>query len=251
MEKITSRRNSQCLHVKRLGAEKDYRYENFEFLCDGIKLLEEALKSNVRIKSILTAKNLDLEIPYDVKLYLVGQDILNSISPLKNPQDVLFICEMPSISGLSTDYGTHVLLDSMQDPGNVGTIIRSADAFGIHSVMLYGSCADPFNPKTVRASMGSVFRQQVCMADSSDLSESKLPVIGASADFKSTHISEVNFKDKIIAIGNEGKGLSKEILELCAQTFRIPISNTCESLNAAIAASIIMWEAKTTHNQNT
>jgi len=245
MEKITSRRNSLCLHVKKLGSDKDYRYANSEFICDGIKLLEEALKFDARIKTVLTSNpDLSIELPPDVSIYLVPQDILDSLSPLKNAQDVVFVCEMNdtrSVQGILT--GTHFLLDGIQDPGNLGTILRSADAFEVSSVMLTGACADPYNPKTIRASMGAIFRQQILHMELDELCSLNLPILGASIAQNSIDISDVNFENTVIAIGSEGKGLSDKVLELCQQTFMIPISENCESLNAAIAASIIMWEA--------
>jgi len=244
MEKITSRRNSLCLHVKKLGSDREYRYANSEFLCDGIKLLKEALTAGTIIKTVLTANLLNINLSDRIKIVYTTQDIINSISPLKNPQDVLFVCEMPDCEMQEYETGTYILLDSIQDPGNLGTIIRSADAFGMSGVMLTGACADPYNPKTIRASMGSIFRQKIMRTDISELSKSGLSITGAALSENCVNISDINLKNKIIAVGSEGSGLSDEVLGLCKEIITIPISDSCESLNAAIAASIIMWEVK-------
>jgi len=246
MEKITSRRNSLCLHVKKLGSDRNYRYANSEFICDGFKLLEEALKFNACIKTVLTSNpDLNIALPCDASLYFVPQDILDSLSPLKNAQDVIFVCEMKKANPLQGIVsGFHILLDGIQDPGNLGTILRSADAFGTDNVILTEGCADPYNPKTIRASMGAIFRQSVSYMKLQELRDLDIPILGASIHQDSIDISDVNFENVVIAIGSEGRGLSDEILELCAQTFLIPISDNCESLNAAVAASIIMWEAR-------
>ncbi|MCL2402167.1 MAG: RNA methyltransferase [Oscillospiraceae bacterium] len=246
METITSRKNPLCAHVKKLGAHRAYRQERGEFLCDGVKLLEEALKSGADITTVLTAS--DMHSPKNIRAFQTTQEILDSLSPLKTAQDVLFTCKMPQPIDFTPDFvgsGTHILLDGIQDPGNLGTIVRTANALGIRSVILLDGCADLYNPKTIRASMGAIFRQHVCHTSASALAEfsaeSDLRIIGAALE--GTDVSAVNLKNTIIAIGSEGRGLSEPVLSLCNNLISIPMSPACESLNAAVAASIIMWEA--------
>ena len=250
-ETITSRRNPLCLHIKKLGTSRSYRDECGAFLCDGKKLLEEALKYGAEIETVITASDLPFALPAKTRLYRAEQTLIDSISPLKTAQDTLFVCKIPE-TGEVSDFsenitGTHILLDNVQDPGNVGTIIRTANAFGIKSVILTGNCADPYNPKTIRASMGASFRQKVYRLEQDELimlRENGARFIGAVPGENSEDISDVSLKNSIIAIGNEGTGLSDEVLSLCETRVRIPISPDCDSLNAAAAAAIIMWLAR-------
>jgi TrmH family RNA methyltransferase len=243
MKKITSRRNPLCIHAKKLGASRSYREEHDEFLCDGIKLLEEAAKSNALIGTIFTSIQIDFPLPENTCVYYTDKSLLESLSPLKNPQDILFTCKKPMYDSVNYSQGTHILLDNVQDPGNVGTIIRSADAFGIDSVILTDGSADPYNPKSIRASMGAIFRQRVYKPDINEIRQSGARIIGASADTGSSVISKVNLENTIIILGNEGQGISEKLYSLCSEMLTIPVTSSCESLNVAVAASVIMWEA--------
>ena len=261
MERITSRRNPLCIHMKKLGESRSYRHESNQFLCDGIKLLEEALMCGADICSVLTASDIPFPLSLDTRVYYAEQSLLDSLSPLKNAQDMLFTCMMPRESSLSIEPGVHILLDRVQDPGNVGTIIRTAFAFGIDSVILTDGCADEYNPKTIRASMGAVFRQKIIHTSVSGLSKLKrgdqpapgidvfekkedIRIIGATLDKDNPDLSAMDFRNTIIAIGSEGSGLSDAILSLCDGKVTIPMNSACESLNAAAAAAVIMWEAR-------
>ena len=138
------------------------------------------------------------------------------------------------------------MLDGVQDPGNVGAIIRTANAFGIKSVMMTEGCADPYNPKTIRASMGAIFRQPIRNVTMPELIEFKsngASFFGAELREGSSDILSANLEGSIIAIGSEGRGLSREVLSLCSQSIAISIAPGCESLNVAVAAAIFMWEA--------
>lgn len=250
MEKLTSRRNNVCIHVKKLGADRSYREKSGQYICDGIKLLEEAIKCNVTIDIVITAAGLPFPLPVNTRIYTAERTIIESISSLKSAQDTLFVCRMPPPQikpGCAFVKGIHILLDSIQDPGNMGAIIRSANAFGIDSIILTGTFADPYNPKSLRASMGAIFRQSICCMEASRLAELKrsdgVMFIGTSADDRGRDITGADLFDAVIAVGNEGHGLSEEILALCDEMVTIPVSNGCESLNAAVAASVIMWEA--------
>lgn len=245
MERISSRRNPLCLHFKKLGVNREYREACCEFLCDGLKLLEEAERFGAQIVSVITSGHIPFPLPVDTRVFLADEGLINSISPLKTAQSVLFSCRIPVQEPFSG--GTSVLLDGLQDPGNVGTILRTANAFGIDNVILTGSCADIYNPKTVRATMGAIFRQKVCRLNASELSELKdsgVRFVGSALGEASADISDVNLRGAVVAIGSEGKGISAEVLELCEQRVVIPIVPECESLNAAVAAGIIMWCAR-------
>ena len=142
--------------------------------------------------------------------------------------------------------GRYLLLDGVQDPGNVGTIWRTADAFGADGLILCGGCADPWNPKTVRATMGAVFRLPVyeCPLETAAerLSAAGLPLYAAALRDDTVDVREIPLGSCAVAIGSEGRGVSQEALELCSRTLRIPMAETCESLNAAAAAAVLLWE---------
>jgi TrmH family RNA methyltransferase len=246
VEKITSRSNPVCIHIKKLGKRKSYRDEYRQFLCDGRKLLDEAIAANADIVTILTTESVPQSIPDSTSIYHVNKDIFDSLSPLKTPQDILFVCREKEFGSFDFTKGKHILLDSIQDPGNVGTILRSACAFGIDTVILTDDSADIYNPKSVRASMGAIFRQRVIRMPKDEIAELKnqsVKFIGTSNNIHSTDIRQSDLSDAIIVLGNEGKGISEKILALCDEVVRVPLSPDCESLNVAIAASIIMWEA--------
>ena len=241
------------MHIKKLGADRSYRLQCQEFYCDGVKLLEEAVSSGAEVVAVLTCSHIPFPLPLETRVFQTTSDIIGSLSPLKNAQDTVFTCKMPQRQGSITSKagaskaGASILLDGIQDPGNLGTIIRTADAFMAESVILTGNCADLYNPKTIRATMGAVFRQKTQNMGISELlalKESGFKFVGASSGAGCVPIHAAALNDAIIAIGSEGRGLSPEVLALCGETFTIPTAPHSESLNAAIAAAIIIWEAK-------
>lgn len=244
MEKITGRKNSRLVHAKNLGKDRNYRAQHGEFLCDGKKLLIEAISSNVQIVSVFSSEKLGVRLPMGAVAYEVDSDVLSSISPLKNAQNVLFICKMPRPQQVDYSCGTHILLDSVQDPGNIGTILRSAVAFGIDSVILTGDCADPYNPKAIRASMGAIFKHKFVFLDIRQMRELNAKFVGTGCDSGFTPIRDADLNNTIIALGNEGRGISDDVKALCNEFITIPIADNCESLNVAAAASIVMWEVR-------
>jgi len=233
------------MHIKKLGASRGYRESCGEFLCDGLKLLEEAVNSDAVVVSVLTSSYVPFPLPVETRVYYTDKGIIDSLSPLTNAQDTLFTCKIPGGAPCcGYGEGTHILLDGLQDPGNVGTIVRTANAFRISSVILTGGCADPYNPKAVRATMGAIFRQRIGFMSISDLEVAKRDgarLIGAALGENSKDVSSVVLKGSIIAIGSEGQGLSGQVLALCDECVMIPIAPECESLNAAIAAAIIIY----------
>ena len=245
MEKLTSRRNPICIHVKKLGASRGFRGESGEFLCDGLKLLEEAVKCGAEITVVITASPIPFPLSVDTRVYYAQRELLDSLSPLKNAQDTLFVCKMNKRLAFTEKKGTHILLDGVQDPGNVGTIIRTADALGISSVILTGGCADLYNPKTIRATMGAIFRQRVFHMDMPGLAglrDEGVRFVGASPGGTSVDFSDSIPTDAVIVVGNEGGGISDGVKSLCDGMVSIPISAECESLNVSVAAAILMWE---------
>lgn len=248
METITGRANPLCTHLRKLAASASYRRERGEFLCDSPKLLEEALLWNAALHTVVCTPDAELPLlPAEVRCVQVPEDVMRSLSPAQTPQGVLSVCglrlqELPQ----RLEGRRYVVLDGVQDPGNVGTILRTADAFWADGMFLVNACADLYNPKTVRASMGAVFRCPVWTCTSERLrvllSASDLPLYGAALRDDTVDARRADFTRAAVAIGSEGRGLSPELLALCDQTLKIPMSEHCESLNAAAAAAVLLWE---------
>jgi RNA methyltransferase, TrmH family len=244
-ELITSRKNQLIAHLRKLGVSRSYRIDCGEYVCEGMKLFEEALKWGAEIKTLLYCAK-EPEYPETVRAFMAPESVLESVSSMDSVPDLIFSCALP----VQNDYlaaGRYIILEDLQDPGNVGTIIRTASAFTIDSVILIGDTADAFSPKAVRASMGAVFRQRILTLDLPELLEllgsAAVPLYatGFGADY--TGLCETEFSGSAaIAIGNEGHGLSEKLISACDKKITIPMSAKCESLNAAAAAAVIMWE---------
>lgn len=246
MERITSRKNPKIQHIKKLGSSKSYRTECGEFLCDGAKLLEEAVSNGADITCVVYCGDVPETILRDVPVYEVTRDIIEYVSPMKTPQNVIFTCKIPQRTVNLAEYGKYVVVEGVQDPGNVGTIMRTARAMAYDSVILLGGCADLYSPKTVRSTMGAIFRQDAFEADLdflADMKNSGVVLLGAALADDSVDIRDVKYENFAVCIGSEGRGLSQELLNLCDKKIIIPMMQECESLNAAMAAGIIMWES--------
>ena len=247
MEHITSRHNPLMGHIRRLAGSAAYRWETGEFLCDSPKLLQEALLWQAEITAVVTISPLP-QLPEHIRQVQVPEDVMASISPVKTPQGVLFTCRLPQAPLPRSLTGRrYVLLDGVQDPGNVGTILRTLDAFDADGLLLTGGCADPYGWKAVRSSMGAVFRRPIYSGTPEELAallhRSGLPRYGAALREDTVDARQADYTRCTLAIGSEGRGLSREVLDLCGQTIRIPMSDRCESLNAAIAAAVLLWES--------
>lgn len=248
MEKITSRTNPLMTHVRKLTSSASYRRKSGEFLCDGYKLLLEARLWNAAVTTIIFSDEVETpEADAETRLVQVPADVMKSIAPSETPQGVLFLCKMEQTPLPERLEGKHyVVLDGVQDPGNVGTILRTADAFDCDGMFLTEGCADLYSTKTVRATMGAVFRRPVWRCTAGELKTlleaSEIPMYGAALRDDTVDARSVDYSRAAVAIGSEGRGLSEEMLSLCDKTIRLPMSERCESLNAAVAASVLLWE---------
>lgn len=249
MESITSRANGLCTHLRKLAASSSYRRRCGEFLCDNPKLLEEALLWGGELHTVVCTHPENLPpLPEGVRTVQVPADVMKSVSPTEMPQGVLSVCGMqPRPLPERLEGRRYMVLDGVQDPGNVGTILRTADAFHADGLFLLNGCADLYNPKTVRATMGAVFRCPVWSCGAEEvlalLESSELPLYGAALRADTADVREVDYRRCAMAIGSEGRGLSEQMLQGCTRTVRIPMSEHCESLNAAAAAAVLLWEA--------
>lgn len=255
MEIITSKTNPLCVHLRKLASSRSYREETGEFLCDSPKLLREAAQWGAPITALLCTRGTELPRELEGRVPRaaeVPESVLRSVSPMEAPQGVVFSCRAPGYAPperLEPDGRGRLrllVLDGVQDPGNVGTVLRTADAFGARCVLLPG-CADLNNPKTLRAGMGIHFRSPIYRCTLEELrallGEAGLPLYGAALRADTADVREADLRRCAIAVGSEGRGLSAEVLAACDRTVRIPMDPRCESLNAASAASVLLWEA--------
>lgn len=246
MENITSRKNKIISHLRSVASDSGYRRDCGEFICDGEKTLKEAISFGAEIKYVLWKETAsDISLPNSVQQYTAPSDLFEYASPLKSSPGPVFTVKIPDRED-SDKANRAIVLENLQDPGNVGTVVRTANAFSIDAVILVGACADLYNPKTVRASMGAIFRQKVLEMDVAELREyldkCGLPLYGAALSDKAKDMRDVSVKHSAVAIGSEGRGLSDELLKVCDGELIIPMNPDSESLNAAVAASVFMWE---------
>ena len=245
VEHVTSRKNPLILRLRALAADGAFRREEGEYLCDGHKLLAEALDKGAEIRTVLwKEKQGEISLPDTVRQYTAPADLFDYASPMKNSPGPLFTLTIPGEP--EPVFTSAILLEDVQDPGNVGTVIRTAAAMGVETVILCGACADVYSPKTARATMGAIFRERLlhCTADDVRMlaDRNNLKLYGAALSDRAADIRLLHLQNAVVAVGSEGRGLSGELLSQCDGELIIPMSPGSESLNAAVAASIILWE---------
>ena len=247
-ERITSRKNPLMVQLRRLAASRGARREAGLFLGDGLKLLQEAARCGAPLDTVVTVADVELPpIPEHVRTVEVPEDVMASVSPMQAPQGALFLCAIPPLSPPAVLEGErYLVLDGLQDPGNVGTIWRTADALGADGLILVNACADPWSPKTVRATMGACFRLPVYEMEAEEmralLERSGLPLYATALREDTVDIRTADLSRSAVVIGNEGRGVCPQVLEMSLRTLKIPMRPRCESLNAAAAAAVVLWE---------
>lgn len=247
MERITSRQNPLWTHLRKLQGSKAYRYETGQFIADGTKLLDEAIRWYLGLEMVILDEKLPVpKLPQQVRVVQVPSALMQSISSMKTPQGAIFICRMPEPKPLAVQPGC-LILDGLQDPGNLGTILRTADALAV-PVLLSDGCADPYGEKTVRASMGAVLRTQPQQATAQQIHDAcRAQGIGLAVTALSDRAQDLchaPLKDLAVVIGSEGQGVGDFFRRRADLELIIPMQACCESLNAAVAATIVMWEMK-------
>ncbi|MBE6984901.1 MAG: RNA methyltransferase [Ruminococcaceae bacterium] len=240
-ERITSAQNPLLRHIRKLQTSRAYREECGEFVADGWKLLSEVLKWYPFLTNVIvTDRKSSPELPEGVRIVEIPESLMQSLSSMKTPQGVIFTCRLPQNRDENICAGS-LLLDRIQDPGNLGTILRTADAFSI-PVFLTNGCADPFSEKTIRASMGAVFRTLPQYIPLQEILRKKLPLAATALSSASVDLREVDLRNYVVVIGSEGQGISNELLAAAEKHVIIPMQERCESLNAGVAAAIAMWQ---------
>lgn len=250
---IASRQNPRVVAAAKLS-DKKHREKRGLFLCEGVKLtLEAALFGRlceVYIRESDAEKHIEAvrtSIETGCEVFILSDAAFDKISTEKAPQGIISAAEYKADGWEIPEKGNILFLDSVRDPGNLGTILRSACALGNVSVVLH-SCADLYSPKTVRAAMGAVFKLDAFVTDdgSSFIESCKRQgrrVLGAALEADSLKLGSFEPKcDDVIVIGNEGHGISHGIAQLCDRYLMIPMNENTESLNASVAASVILWE---------
>ena len=246
MERITSRKNPLLQQVRRLLSSRKERQSTGLFVADGTKLLEEAVKWYPGLDTVILTDGVEASVPEHVRTVWVPQEVMASISPMETPQGALFVCRLPEKKAFVPLPGM-LLLDGIQDPGNLGTILRTADALEVPVALLEG-CADPYSHKVVRASMGAVFRTQPIQTQwqsaAAACADARIPVAVTALTDRAEDIRNAQLSRMAVVIGSEGQGVRQQILAESQKQLIIPMNSRCESLNAAVAATIVMWQMK-------
>jgi len=239
---ITSLENDRIKNYIKLK-DKKYRKKTNTFIVEGLHLVLEAYKSGMLVELIIEK---DEVLPLDVPVIYVTNEIINKISSLDTPSNIMGLCK---INEDTTIKGTKILmLDGIQDPGNLGTIIRSSVAFNVDTIILGENTVDLYNPKVIRATQGMVFHTNIInknlKSSIGELKSKEIPIYGTKVEY-GEDVRKLPSKDKKaygLVVGNEGNGVSDEILELCDKYIYIDMNDKVESLNVGVATSIVLYE---------
>lgn len=255
MQKITSKDNEFIKHIKKLK-DKKYRDMANEYLIEGIKLVEEAIQEKAPIKQIILCddceKNATIskDLMYAIAKHecvYVTENILKYLSEVQSPQGILAVIEKNN-NDMQIDYTQDVIvaLDDVQDPGNLGTILRTVDSVGLTQILLSKGTADAFNPKVVRSTMGAIFRVKIIECEDlkqtlKEIKKHKFKIVVSSLQTENT-IYDIKYQKKVIVIGNEANGVEPTIRQMSDEAIKIPMLGKTESLNASVATGIILYE---------
>lgn len=244
---ISSRKNPLLQQTRRILTSRREREETGLFAGEGTKLLTEAVRYAPEwLHTVFLAEGVEQETPEHVRRVRLPRELLDSLSTMDAPQGAIFLCRMPEEREFVPKPGT-LLLDGLQDPGNLGTILRTADALGTSVVLLEG-CADRFSPKTVRATMGALFRRPSYRMDwkaaRDAFHQAGIPIAVTALSPRAEDIREADVSKMAVVIGSEGRGVRPEVLEQADRELIIPMDPHCESLNAAVAATIVLWQMR-------
>lgn len=236
MQKISSKDNEFIKHVRKLK-DKKYRDLSNEYIVEGIKLVEEAIKENAKIKQIVICEECTktAQIPkntmYEVARFeciYVTENLFNYITEVQNPQGILAVIEKQNIEN-EIDFSQNIIvaLDNIQDPGNLGTILRTVDSVGLKQILLSKGTADVYNPKVVRSTMGAIFRVEIIECEDlqrtlKEIKKHKFKIVSTSLQTEKS-LYDIEFNKKVIVIGNEANGVSEEIQNLADENIKIPM----------------------------
>ena len=242
---IRSKDNEIIKNIKKL---KDKKYRLDSYIVEGIKMVKEAISENQEIELIVIRE--EFEIDFDtknIKIVTISNKIFNDISDVKTPQGILAVIKKNQNNQIETNQEYILALDSLQDPGNMGTIIRTADSANINQIIINKTTVDPYSPKVIRSTMGAIYRTNIIEVEDLKATLKEMKSKGfqiITTDLKATQsIYDINYNNKtVVVIGNEANGVSQEILQTADKKVIIPMLGKTESLNASIAASIMIYE---------
>ncbi len=257
-EIITSRKNPLIVRTAKLSDKKQRDAEGL-FRIDGVKLFEEAVRSGIRIEYIFIAESRRERILHEIGAMLeqidgtvifVSDEVLDKLTDEAAPQGILAVAHRFETLPADVPEGSlrALWLSGIRDPGNLGTMIRTAYAFGVERVYISRDSADIYSPKVIRAAMGTIFRQKLTMIDDELAFAAQMQAAGcelyaAALNRRAKRLGSFPLPPRMcVAVGNEGHGLSAEFIEACSGTLFIPMAEGCESLNAAAAATVLVWE---------
>ena len=249
MQTITSKDNELIKHIRKLK-DKKYRDESNEYVVEGVKLVEEAVKEIIVCEDTTRTYEIPTHIMLEIAKYeciSVSDKIFNIITQVTNPQGIMAIIEK-NAQNAKIDYTQDIIvvLDDVQDPGNLGTILRTVDSIGLNQIIVSKGTADAFNSKVVRSTMGAIFRIKIIEVENlaqaiKEMRKHHFKLMVTSLQTKNS-IYDIDFYKKIIVIGNEANGVSKEIQDMADEKAKIPMLGRTESLNASVAAGVVMYE---------
>ena len=255
MQVISSKENELIKHIKKLKDKKERDISN-EYIIEGVKLIQEAIQEKAKIKQIIIceecekAEAIPKEIMYEVARYeciYITKKLYNYLTEVKTPQGILAVIEKES-NEKNIDYTQEIIvaLDGIQDPGNLGTILRTVDSIGLTQILVSKDTADSFNPKVVRSTMGAIFRVKVIECEDlektlKEIKKHKFEIVVTSLQTKNS-IYDIDYNKKVIVIGNEANGVQEKIQKLADKKVKIPMLGKTESLNASVATGIILYE---------
>lgn len=247
---ITSKSNAQFKRIKKLLASSKERSEEGVFVVEGERIACEAPVGF--IETVVVSERYKGAIPEGGELMVFSDDLFKALSDTVNPQGIMAVIRQPAydlkdIISEAGDKALYVILDDIRDPGNLGTIVRTAEAAGAKAVIMSPGCADIFNPKVIRSTMGSIYRVPFAVSDLKEavgfLKAAGVVIYGTSLEASRYH-NEIDYGDKnAFVIGNEARGISPEVLSLVSEKIKIPMAGQVESLNAAISCAIVMYGA--------
>lgn len=254
MEEITSKNNKIIKDTKKLFTSSKARRQGNAFVLEGARLCFDVLNSFYNVKLVLITRkafkkyfdSAEKLVSVSEESYFISEDVSDKLCDTVSSQGVFAVCEIRD-NGLQINSGKYIALDNVQDPSNVGAVIRTAEALGIDGIITY-NCCDIYNPKTLRASMGSVLRMTIFDTDSLEsklisLKSNGFCVYSTVPDSSAVSITNIDFSSNTVCvIGNEANGIEENIKAVCNECITIPMLGRAESLNAGVAASIVMWE---------
>ena len=256
MQVITSKDNEIVKNIKKLK-EKKYRDQTGQYIIEGIKLVKEAIEEKANIQKIVLCEDcendgtIEKALMYEIAKYdciYVSKKVFETITDVNTPQGILAIIKRKALDEQEISYKEDliVVLDGIQDPGNLGTILRTVDSVGLSQIVLSEKTADPYNPKVVRSTMGAIFRLNIIQSnniieDLKKIKKNRFKLLATSLE-NSESIYNIDLNRKAIIIGNEANGVSKEVFDIVDEKTKIPMLGKTESLNAAVATGVILYE---------